>query len=59
LGIAVISEGTWEVFLPAFLPAGMPEHNIDVHFRQTSLLICSFAMRSNIPNRFVWQSGMI
>jgi hypothetical protein len=55
----VISEGMWEVFLPAFLPAGMPEHNIDVLFRQTSLLICSFAMRSNIPNRFVWQSGMI
>ena len=54
----MISEGMWEDSFP-FLSARMPEHNSDVRFRQTSLLICSFAMRSNIPNRLVWRSGMI
>ncbi len=59
LGGAVISEGMCEILFLTFFSAWMPEHNSDVLFRQSSLLICSFALRSNIPNHFVWHSGMI
>lgn len=49
----------WKFIFLTFFSAWMPEHNSDVLFRQSSLLICSFALRSNIPNHFVWHSGMI
>lgn len=61
VGRAVISEGLLEGSFLQFFPPRMPVHtaDCDVLNRQTSLLICSFAMRSSIPSQIVWRSGMI
>jgi hypothetical protein len=55
-GRAVISEGMWGVFPSTLILSKNAGAHLMWFIRQASLLICSFAMRSNSPNRFAWRS---